>query len=343
VVDTATGRTERIGRLVRLHADRPVDVERAAAGDVVGALGLKGAGTGDTLCAPERRVVLEAARFAEPVVSVAVAPQSRADADRLDTALARLADADPTLRVSTDAETGQTLLAGSGELHLEVSVERLRTAHRLQVRVGAPQAARRETVAGSVTGFAYRHVKQDGGAGQFAHVVLDVGPADSWDVDLDFTSTVTGGRVPAEFVAAVRNGCRDALDTGPLGERVVGVRVRLVDGSTHVRDSSELAFRTAGRAALHLALARCGPVLLEPIAQVTVEVPEEFLGAVLGDLGSRRGRVLGSDTAPGGCVAVTATVPLAQLFGYATALRSRTQGRGTYTSQPHGYALAPTA
>ena len=343
VLDTATGRTERVGRLVRVHADRQVDLDDAVAGEVVGVVGLKGVGTGDTLTLPGRPVVLERARFAEPVVAVAVEPVSRTDADRLDSALSRLADADPTLRVSNDAESGQTLLAGSGELHLDVTVERLRTGHGLQVRVGRPRVALRETITGSVQGFVHRHVKQDGGAGQFAHVVLDVEPADGWDVDLEFRSTVTGGRVPAEFVAAVQAGCRDALAVGPSGERVVGVRVRLVDGATHVRDSSELAFRTAGRAGLQRALALCRPVLLEPVSQVCVEVPEAFLGAVLGDLGTRRGRVLGYEAGPGGTVTVTALAPLAELFGYATTLRGRTQGRGTHTMRPHGYDVAPAS
>jgi elongation factor G len=340
VLDTATGRTERVGRLVRVHADRLVDVDDAVAGDVVGVVGLKAVGTGDTLCSPGRPVVLDPARFAEPVVAVAVEPVSRADVDRLDAALARLADADPTLRVSSDAETGQTLLAGGGELHLDVNLERLRTGHGLAVRVGEPRVALRETITGSVTGLVHRHVKQDGGAGQYAHIVLDVEPTGDWHVDLEFTSGVTGGRVPAEFVAAVQAGCRDALAGGPLGERVVGVRVRLTDGATHVRDSSEMAFRTAGRAGLKRALAQCRPVLLEPIAHVRVEVPEEFLGAVLGDLGSRRARVLGHQPGPGGTVTVTALVPLKHLFGYTTALRSRTQGRGTHTASPHGYDTA---
>lgn len=340
VLDTATGRTERVGRLVRVHADRLVDVDDAVAGDVVGVVGLKAVGTGDTLCSQGRPVVLDPARFAEPVVAVAVEPVSRADVDRLDVALARLADADPTLRVSSDAETGQTLLAGSGELHLDVNLERLRTGHGLAVRVGEPRVALRETITGSVTGLVHRHVKQDGGAGQYAHIVLDVESTGDWDVDLEFTSGVTGGRVPAEFVSAVQAGCRDALAGGPLGERVVGVRVRLSDGATHVRDSSELAFRTAGRAGLQRALALCRPVLLEPISRVCVEVPEEFLGAVLGDLGARRARVLGHQPGPGGTVIVTALVPLKQLFGYTTALRSRTQGRGTHTASPHGYDTA---
>ncbi len=341
VLDTATGRFERIGRLVRVHADRLTDVDDAVAGEVVGAVGLKGVGTGDTLCSPVHPVVLDPARFAEPVVAVAVEPVSRTDTDRLDAALARLADADPTLRVSTDAETGQTLLAGSGELHLDVNVERLREAFGVAVRIGRPRVALRETITGSATGLVHRHVKQDGGAGQFAHIVLDVEPAGSWDVDLEFASSVTGGRVPAEFVAAVEAGCREALSAGPLGERVVGVRVRIMDGATHVRDSSELAFRTAGRVGMQRALALCGPVLLEPVSQVRVEVAEDCLGAVLGDVGARRGRVLGCEPAPGGAVVVSALVPLAQLFGYATALRGRTQGRGTHTARPHGYDLAP--
>ncbi|TMR94525.1 elongation factor G [Nonomuraea basaltis] len=339
VLDAGAGRTERVGRILRVQADRHTDVERAVAGDIVAVVGLKGARAGATLCAPGAPLVLEPPGVTEPVVSVAVEARRSTDADRLAAALARLAEEDPSLSVRADAETGQTLLSGMGELHLEVAAEKLRRHHGLDVAVGRPRVAHRETVARGVSGLLYRHVKQDGGAGQFAHVVLDVEPLDG--EGFEFRSSVVGGRVPREYVRAVEAGCRDALAGGPLGGHpVTGLRVTLTDGATHPKDSSELAFRAAGRLALREALRACEMVLLEPVAEVTVTVPEESAGGVLGDLAARRGRVSGS-TARAGTVVITATVPLAELFGYATRLRSRTQGRGTFTTRPGGYAPAP--
>ncbi|MGP3965478.1 elongation factor G [Nonomuraea sp. 3N208] len=339
VLDTGAGRTERISRILRVQADRHTEVDRAVAGDIVAVAGPKAARAGATLCAPGAPVVLEPPSVTEPVVSVAVEPRRSTDADRLAAALARLAEEDPSLTVRSDAETGQTLLSGMGELHLEVAVEKLRRDHGLDVAVGRPQVAYRETVAGGVSGLLYRHVKQDGGAGQFAHVVLDVEPLDGEGIE--FRSTVTGGRVPREYVRAVETGYRDALAAGPLGGHpVTGLRVTLTDGATHVKDSSEQAFRTAGRLALREALRACRMLLLEPVAEVTVTVPDDAAGAVLGDLAARRGRVSGS-TARSGTVTITAMVPLAEVFGYATGLRSRTQGRGAFTTRPGGYTPAP--
>jgi elongation factor G len=340
VRDADTRRTERIGRILRVQADRHAQLERAVAGDIVAVAGLKSARAGSTLCAPDAPLVLEPPGVAEPVVSMAVEARGRADGDRLVTALARLAEEDPSLVVRTDPETGQTVLSGMGELHLEVAVEKLRRAHGLQVNVGRPRVTYRETVGRGVSGLVYRHVKQDGGAGQFAHVVLDVEPLDG---EFEFLSAVGGGRVPQEYVRAVEAGCRDALADGPLGGHpVTGLRVTLTDGATHVKDSSDTAFRTAGRLGLREALRTCAMILLEPVAEVTVTVPEEAVGGVLGDLAARRGRVTGSSARPG-ATAVTATVPLAELFGYATRLRSRTQGRGTFTARPSGYAPAPVS
>lgn len=330
------GRTERIGRILRVQADRHTPVDRAVAGDIVALVGLKSARTGTTLCAPAAPLLLEPAVSADPVVSVAVETRSSADNARLTEALAHLVDEDPSLRFGTDQETGQTVLSGQGELHLEVSVEKARTLHRIELTMGRPRVSYRETVATGVTGFVYRHVKQDGGQGQFAHVVLDTEPLES---GFEFRSAVTGGRVPQEFVRAVEQGCRDALAEGPLGHPVVGLRVTLTDGSTHVKDSSEMAFRTAGRLGLREALRAGATTLLEPIAEVAVTVPEEYLGGVLGDLASRRGRILGSEARAGATV-VTASVPMAEMFGYVTRLRSRTQGRGSFTSTPTGYAPA---
>ena len=344
VLDTRTGRAERVGRILRIQADRHTEVDRATAGDIVAVVGLKAARTGTTLCAPDAPLALEPATVADPVVSVAVEARRSTDTERLTSALSQLVDEDPSLTVRADPETGQTVLSGLGELHLEVAVERIRRTHGLEVTVGRPQVAYRETVVRGVSGLLYRHVKQEGGAGQYAHVVIDVAPlgADAGDgTDLVFDSAVVGGRVPREYVRAVAAGCRDALAAGPLGGHpVTGLRVTLTDGATHPKDSSELAFRTAGRLALRAALRSCAMAVLEPVVDVTVTVPDDALGAVLGDLAVRRGQVTGS-VVRAGTVVVTATVPLAELFGYATRLRSRTQGRGTFTTRASGYAPAP--
>ncbi|MCX4993014.1 MULTISPECIES: elongation factor G [unclassified Streptomyces] len=349
VVDVGTGRTERIARILRVRADRHAELERAVAGDIVAVIGPKSARAGATLCAPAAPLLLEPPAVADPVVSVAVEARRSTETDRLVSALTRLVEEDPSLVVRTDPETGQTLLSGMGELHLEVAVEKIRRAHGLDVAVGRPRVAYRETVARGVSGLVYRHVKQDGGAGQFAHVVLDVEPlgsgpggADGSPAGFVFRSTVVGGRVPQEYVRAVEAGCRDALAEGPLGGHpVTGVSVTLTDGATHAKDSSEMAFRTAGRFGMREALRASAMLLLEPVVEVTVTVPEDAVGGVLGDLAARRGRVSGSLTRVGTTV-ITATVPLAELFGYATRLRSRTQGRGVFTTRPTGLAPAPS-
>ncbi|WP_328868749.1 elongation factor G [Streptomyces sp. NBC_00287] len=343
VLDMGVGRTERVGRILRVQADRHTETDLAVAGDIVAVIGPKSARAGRTLCAPSAPLVLEPPGTADPVVSVAVEARLGQDTDRLASALARLAEEDPSLVVRTDPETGQTLLSGLGELHLEVAVEKLRRDRGLEVSVGRPQVSYRETVVRGVTGLVYRHVKQDGGAGQFAHVVLDVEPLDvlGGEAGFAFRSTVAGGRIPRDFARAVEAGCRDALTEGPLGGHpVTGVRVTLTDGATHTKDSSELAFRAAGRLGLREALRACVLRLLEPVAEVTVTVPEDCVGAVLGDLAARRGRVSASAT-HGTTAVVTATVPLAELFGYASRLRGRTQGRGTFTTRPAGYAQVP--
>jgi elongation factor G len=354
VWEAGARRTERIGRILRVQADRHAQLDRAVAGDIVAVVGLKSVRAGSTLCAPGGPLVLEPPTTADPVVSVAVEAGASNDTERLVSALTRLVEEDPSLVVRTDPETGQTVLSGMGELHLEVAVEKIRRAHGLDVRVGRPRVAYRETVVRGVAGLVYRHVKQDGGAGQFAHVVLDVEPLEAAAAGgagdstggnatgFEFRSAVVGGRVPQEYVRAVEAGCRDALAEGPLGGHpVVGLRVVLTDGATHPKDSSEMAFRTAGRLALREALRASAMVLLEPVAEVTVTAPDEAVGGVLGDLAARRGRVSGS-TARAGTVLVTATVPLTELFGYATRLRSRTQGRGVFTTRPTGYAPAPS-
>jgi elongation factor G len=339
LLDAGTARVERVGRILRVQADRHTDVEAAVASDIVALVGIRTARTGTTLCAPDAPVLLEPPATAEPMVSVAVEARRRADVDRLTFALARLVEEDPSLTVRTDPETGQTLLSGLGELHLEVAVEQLRGGQGLDVVVGRPRVAYRETVVRGVAGVLYRHVKQDGGSGQFAHVVLDIEPLTGQD--FAFESTVPGGHIPKEYLRAVEAGCRDALASGPVGGHpVTGLLVRLTDGATHVKDSSDLAFRVAGRLGLAEALRGCAMATLEPVVEVTVTSPHDTVGAVLGDLASRRGRVSGQQRR-GGSVVVTATVPLAEMFGYANRLRSRTAGRGTFTTRPAGYVPTP--
>ncbi|MDX2827797.1 elongation factor G, partial [Streptomyces ipomoeae] len=295
VLDAGTRRTERIGRILRVQADRHAELDRAVAGDIVAVIGLKAARAGTTLCAPAAPLLLEPPTVADPVVSVAVEARRSTDTDRLVSALARLVEEDPSLVVRTDPETGQTVLSGMGELHLEVAVEKIRQSQGLEVAVGRPRVAYRETVVRGVSGLVFRHVKQDGGAGQFAHVVLDVEPLEADAVGgagtgFAFRSTVVGGRVPQEYVRAVEAGCRDALAEGPLGGHpVTGVSVTLTDGATHSKDSSEMAFRTAGRLGLREAMRGCVMALLEPVADVTVTVPADAVGGVLGDLAARRG------------------------------------------------------
>ncbi|MFH8383874.1 elongation factor G [Kitasatospora sp. NPDC018058] len=339
VLDAATGRTERIARILRVMADRHTETDHALAGDIVAVIGPKAARVGATLCDPDHPILLEAPVSAEPVVTVAVEARRAADTDKLTAALARLAEEDPSLRLATDPETGQRTLSGLGELHLEVAVEKVRREAGVEAVVGRPRVALREALVEGVSGFVHRHAKQEGGAGQFAHIVLDVRPAGD---GFAFASTVTGGRVPREYAQAVEAGCRDALAEGPLGGHpVVGVAVTLTDGITHPKDSSELAFRTAARQGLREALRSARLQLLEPLAEVTATVPEDALGAVLGDLAARRGQVQATTLGRDGAAQVSALVPLAELFGYAGRLRGRTQGRGTFTSRPAGYAPAP--
>ena len=341
VWDAGARRAERIARILRVQADRYTEVDGAVAGNIVAVAGPKAARAGTTLCEPRNPLVLEPPMVADPVVSVAVEACRAADTERLASALANLVEEDPSLAVRNDPETGQIVLSGLGELHLEVAVEKMRRAGGLEVITGRPEVTYRETVVRGVSGLVYRHVKQDGGAGQFAHVVLDVEAAGAEDEEgFVFRSAVAGGRVPREYIRAVETGCRDALAEGPLGYPVTGLRVTLTDGATHPKDSSEMAFRTAGRLGLREALRASVMQLLEPVAEVAVTAPNDAMGGVLGDLAARRGHVLDS-TVRAGTAVVTATVPLAELFGYANRLRSRTQGRGTFTARPTGYAPAP--
>ncbi len=337
VLNASTGLVERVTKLTRLHADRGEDVVAAFPGDIVAVVGLNSATTGNTICAPTNPVLLETLEFPEPVMAMSIEPCSNIDQDKLSAALHRLADEDPTFHVRVDVETGETIIAGMGELHLEVLVDRLETDHGVRVQTGSPKVAYRETITRAVRGHVYRHIKQSGGPGQFAHVVIDLEPTDANSLadhalgELDFVDRTTGGAVPASFAAATAVGAREAITNGPVaGYPLVGCRLTLVDGATHPKDSSEQAFRAAGAAALREAAQLGGPVVLEPVMRVIVSTPESHLGSVLGVIGSRRGSVAGVDDHHN-AKHVMALVPLAELFGFTGELRSVSQGRASAT------------
>lgn len=335
------GRRERVGRLLRMHANHREEIDVAREGDIAAAVGLKETRTGDTLCDQEHPILLEAMEFPEPVISVAIEPKTQADQDKMGGALTRLADEDPTFRIHTDEETGQTIISGMGELHLEIIVDRLLREFRVGANVGRPQVAYKETIRRSSVAEG-KYVRQTGGRGQYGHVKLQIEPAERGQ-GFEFNNKVVGGGVPREFVPAVEAGVREAMESGILsGYPVIDVRVALVDGSYHEVDSSEVAFKIAGSAAFKNASVKADPVLLEPVMQVEVIVPEEYLGDVLADLNARRGRIEGMEPRAGGQV-IRGVVPLSQMFGYATDLRSKTQGRGTYTMQFSHYEEVPAA
>ena len=340
VYNAATGRRERIGRLLQMHANHREEVDRVQAGDIAAAVGLKNTGTGDTLCAEDAPIVLESMDFPEPVISVAIEPKTQADQDKMGEALGKLAEEDPTFRVYTDEETGQTIIQGMGELHLEVIVDRLLREFKVEANVGRPQVAYKETLTRPVQRIEGRFVRQSGGRGQYGHVFIDVEPLERGQ-GFEFVNKIVGGVVPKEYIPAVESGVREAMDGGVLaGHPVVDVRVTLVDGSYHEVDSSEMAFKIAGSMAFKAAAEKAAAVLLEPVMKVEVIVPDDYMGDVIGDINARRGRLEGMDPAPGG-QAIRALIPLAEMFGYATDLRSRTQGRGTYTMQFSHYEEVP--
>jgi elongation factor G len=341
VLNVNKGKRERIGRLLKMHANRREEVKEAFAGDIVAAVGLRVTTTGDTLADESAPLLLEAMHFAAPVIAQAVEPKTKADQDKLSAALQKLVAEDPTFRVHSDEGTGQTLISGMGELHLEVLVERLRRDFGVGVNVGKPQVAFRETFTRAATGEA-RHVRQVGGHGQYGHVKLEVFPLAAGG-GITFESTVAGGAIPREFVPAVEQGVRESLEAGPYaGYPVVDVGVRLVDGSFHPVDSSDLAFKIAASLAMRDATQRSEPTLLEPVMTLEVVVPEDFVGVVTEDIRSRRGRLVGME-ARGGAQVVSALVPLAEMFGYATSLRSSTQGRASFTMQFSRYEPVPKA
>jgi elongation factor G len=340
VLNSVTGRTERVGRILMLHANHREEVEEVYAGDIAAGVGIKQTSTGDTLCAPDAPVVLEAIQFPDPVVHLSIEPKTKADQEKLSVALQRLGEEDPTFQVHTEEETGQTVISGMGELHLEVIVDRLKREFHVEAGVGRPQVAYRETVRGEARKVEGRLIRQTGGAGQYGVVFIDLEHAAG--EGFDFVNRIKGGSVPSEFIPAVEKGIEEALESGvKAGYPMVDVRATLVDGKYHDTDSSEVAFKVAGSLALKEAAKRAGPVLLEPIMAVEVVTPEEFIGTVIGDLSSRRGRVEGQEPR-GNAIAVRASVPLAEMFGYATDLRSSTQGRATYTMQFDRYEEVPS-
>jgi elongation factor G len=339
ILNVNTGRTERIGRILMMHANEREEVKDIHAGDIAAAVGIKQVVTGDTLAATDKPIKLETIVFPEPVIKVAIEPKTKADQEKMATALARLAEEDPTFQVRTNEETGQTEISGMGELHLEVLVDRMLREYKVDANVGRPQVSYRETIKGHAEKVEGRFVRQTGGAGQYGIVYVNVEPAPG--EGFDFVNKVKGGSIPTEFIPAVEKGVEEALENGPrAGYPMVDVRVTLTDGKYHETDSSELAFKVAGSLALKAAVSRAKPVLLEPIFAVEVVTPEEFMGDVIGDLNRRRGHVNGMEQR-GNAQVITAYVPLAEMFGYATDVRSTTQGRATYTMQFDRYEEVP--
>ncbi len=339
VLNVSTGRTERIGRILMMHANEREELTNVYAGDIAAAVGIKQVVTGDTLAAPDRPIKLETIEFPEPVIKVAIEPKTKADQEKMSTALGRLAEEDPTFQVRTNEETGQTEISGMGELHLEVLVDRMLREYKVDANVGRPQVSYRETIRGTAEKVEGRFVRQTGGSGQFGIVYINVEPAPG--EGFDFINKIRGGAIPTEFIPAVEKGVEEALENGPrAGYPMVDVRVTLTDGKYHDTDSSEIAFKVAGSLALKAAVQRAKPVLLEPVFRVEVVTPEEFMGDVIGDLNRRRGHVSGMEQR-GNAQVITAYVPLANMFGYATDVRSNTQGRATYTMQFERYEEVP--
>jgi elongation factor G len=342
IYNTTKGKRERLGRILQMHANHREDRSEVYAGDIAAAVGLKSTTTGDTLTDPDHQVILESIEFPEPVIFVAIEPKTKIDQDRLSESLMKLSEEDPTFRVHSDEETGQTIIAGMGELHLEIIVDRLLREFKVDANVGRPQVAYRETIKQKVEKAEARFVRQTGGRGQYGHVVLVLEPVEP-GVGFSFESKIVGGVVPREYIAPIQAGVTEAMGTGVLaGFPMVDIKVTLVDGSYHEVDSSEMAFKIAGSMALKEGARKGRPALLEPVEEVEVVVPEEYMGDVMGDLSSRRGHISGIESRPG-AQAIHAQVPLAEMFGYSTDLRSSTQGRATYTMRFSHYAEVPSA
>ncbi|HUL25082.1 MAG TPA: elongation factor G, partial [Streptosporangiaceae bacterium] len=341
VLNSTKGRKERIGKIYQMHANKREERPSAVAGQIVAVMGLKDTSTGDTLSDQGQQVILESMTFPAPVINVAIEPRTKADQDKLGTAIQRLAEEDPTFQVRTDEETGQTIIAGMGELHLEVLVERMKREFRVEANIGRPQVAYRETVTRKVDKVDYTHKKQTGGAGQYGRVVINLEPTGGDGGGYEFENKITGGRIPREYIPSVDAGCQEAAEFGVLaGYPMVDLKVTLTDGAYHEVDSSELAFKIAGSMAFKKAAARADPVLLEPVMAVEVRTPDDYMGDVIGDLNSRRGQIQAMEERSGIRV-VKALVPLSEMFGYVGDLRSRTQGRADYSMQFDSYAEVP--
>ena len=342
VLNSVKDRKERIGKIYRMHANKREEIDSVGAGDIVAVMGLKDTTTGETLCDVANPVVLESMNFPAPVIHIAIEPKTKGDQDKLGVAIQRLAEEDPTFHVRTDEETGQTIIGGMGELHLEVLVDRMKREFKVEANVGKPQVAYRETITKLVQKVDYTHKKQTGGSGQFAKVQIDIEPTGGGEGGYEFVNKVTGGRIPREYIPSVDAGAQEAMESGVLaGYPMVDVRVTLQDGAYHDVDSSELAFKIAGSMAFKEGARRAGPVLLEPMMAVEVTTPEDFMGDVIGDLNSRRGQIQAMEERSGARV-VKALVPLSEMFGYVGDLRSRTQGRASYSMQFDSYAQVPT-
>ncbi len=337
LINSTKGKRERIGRLIRMYADRREDVNEVRAGDIAAVLGLKNTFTGDTLC-DNKKIVLENITFPEPVISVAIEPKTLADQEKMSIALHKLSEEDPTFRVRKDADTGQTIISGMGELHLDVLVNRMLREFHVQANIGRPRVAYHESITRSVEKAEYRHVKQSGGHGQYGHVILTMEPGERGS-GIEFEDKIYGGSIPREYIPAVQKGVKEASQSGVLaGYPVTDLKVTLIDGSFHDVDSSEMAFKIAGSMAFREGVRKGSPVLLEPMMKVEAVVPEEYLGDIMGQLNSRRGNILGMEMRPGNAQAVRAMVPLAEMFGYATELRSGTKGRGVFSMEFDHYA-----
>ena len=337
--NTTKERKERVGRLVKMHANKQEEISELRAGDIAAVIGLKDVNTGDTICDLKDRILLEKMEFPDPVIAVAIEPKTKADQEKMGVALSRLMQEDPTFRVKTDDETGQTIISGMGELHLEIIVDRMRREFNVEAEVGRPQVAYKETITKSVY-IDEKYAKQSGGRGQYGHVKMDFEPRER-DAGFEFESKVVGGTVPREYWKAVANGVRLALEGGVIaGYPCIDVKAILKDGSYHEVDSSEMAFKMAGSMAVKKAVRAASPVILEPIMKVEVTMPEDYMGDVIGDLNSRRGRIQSMEDQAGGKV-VLCMVPLSEMFGYATDLRSKTQGRGNYSMHFETYEEVP--
>lgn len=340
VSNATKGKRERIGRILEMSSNQRIDVEACYAGDIVAAVGLKDTTTGDTLCAEDSLIVLESMEFPDPVIDIAVEPKTKAEQDKMGVALQKLAEEDPTFRVSTNQETGQTIIAGMGELHLEIIIDRLLREFKVEANVGKPQVAYRESATKEVMGAEGKFVRQSGGRGQYGHAIIDLFPQEQ-GAGYEFENKIVGGVVPKEYIVPIDKGIQEALNSGVLaGYPVVDIRVELVDGSYHEVDSSEAAFKVAGSMAIKDALRKSSPVILEPMMAVEVETPEEYMGDVMGNLSSRRGQIQGMGDRSNAKV-ISAKVPLSEMFGYATDLRSTTQGRASYTMQFDSYEAVP--